>query len=61
VSGFRGLKRIGYQDYCSLECGVKPTRRVLDAAGRAKLVAEPDVEIPRAFAFLKRQWEEAAG
>ncbi len=60
VSGFRGLKRIGYRDFCSLECGVKPTRRVVDAAGRTKLVADPDVEIPKAFAFLKRQWEEAA-
>ncbi len=44
VAGFRGLKRIGYQDYCSLECTVK---------GNAM------VEIPKSFEFLKQQWEEA--
>ena len=44
VSGFRGLKRIGYRDYCSLECGCK---------------GDPMVEIPKSFAFLRRQWEEA--
>ena len=26
VDGFRGLKLIGYQDFCSLECGVKGDR-----------------------------------
>jgi sugar phosphate isomerase/epimerase len=44
VDGFRGLKMIGYQDYCSLECGCE---------------GKPEVEIPKAFAFLKQQWEEA--
>jgi sugar phosphate isomerase/epimerase len=44
VDGFRGLKDIGYQDFVSLECGVK---------------GDPDVEIPKSFAFLKRQWDEA--
>ncbi len=46
VSGFRGLKKIGYQGYCSLECGcLKGTN--------------PDEEIPKAFQFLRQQWEEA--
>jgi len=36
VAGFRGLKRIGYRDYCSLECGCK---------------GDPMVEIPKSFAF----------
>jgi sugar phosphate isomerase/epimerase len=44
VDGFRGLKMIGFQDFCSLECGVK---------GKA------DVEIPKAFRFLEQQWKEA--
>ncbi|MBA7655875.1 hypothetical protein ES703_63785 [subsurface metagenome] len=44
VGGFRGLKMIGYQDYCSLECGVR---------GKA------DVEIPKSFRFLEKQWAEA--
>jgi sugar phosphate isomerase/epimerase len=44
VEGFRGLKMIGYQDYCSLECGCK---------------GKPEEEIPKAFQFLKKQWEEA--
>ncbi|MBE3070991.1 MAG: sugar phosphate isomerase/epimerase, partial [Planctomycetes bacterium] len=44
VDGFRGLKRIGFQDYCSLECGVDGDRMV---------------EIPKSFALLKKEWEEA--
>jgi sugar phosphate isomerase/epimerase len=44
VSGFRGLKRIGFQDYCSLECTVK---------------GDAMVEIPKSFEFLKQQWAEA--
>jgi sugar phosphate isomerase/epimerase len=44
VEGFRGLKYIGYQDYCSFECGVRG-----DAA----------VEIPKSMAFLRDQWEKA--
>ncbi|MGA2032642.1 MAG: sugar phosphate isomerase/epimerase family protein [Thermoguttaceae bacterium] len=59
VSGFKGLKRIGYQDFCSLECDVKPTRPSVDANGKTTLLRDPDVEIPKAFAFLKQQWEEA--
>ena len=37
VAGFRGLKRIGYRDFCSLECGVKPTKEVPDGKGGVKL------------------------
>ena len=44
VDGFRGLKMIGFRDYCSLECGVK---------GNA------DVEIPKSFKYLRNQWEQA--
>ena len=46
VNGFRALHQIGYQDYCSLECGV--------AKGTDPLVA-----IPAAFDFLRGQWAEA--
>jgi sugar phosphate isomerase/epimerase len=46
VEGFRGLKRIGYQGYCSLECGVKKG-------------TNPDEEIPKTFRFLEQQWREA--
>jgi sugar phosphate isomerase/epimerase len=44
VDGFRGLKIIGYQDYCSLECGCK---------------GDPEVEIPKSFRFLEEQWNLA--
>ncbi len=44
VSGFRGLKRIGYRDYCSLECGC---------------IGDPKVEIAKSFRFLEKQWAEA--
>ena len=44
VDGFRGLKAIGFQDYCSFECGVNGDR---------------DVEIPKSLAFLKEQWAKA--
>ncbi len=44
VDGFRGLKLIGFQEYCSFECGVKGDR---------------SVEIPKSLAFLRRQWAEA--
>lgn len=47
VEGFRGLKAIGYRDFCSLECGVKKG-------------TDPDVEIPKAFRFLEEQWRLAA-
>jgi len=42
--GFVGLKRIGYQGYCSLECGVRGDKMV---------------EIPKTFRYLEKQWEEA--
>ncbi|MEW6237610.1 MAG: sugar phosphate isomerase/epimerase family protein [Candidatus Omnitrophota bacterium] len=42
--GFRALKEIGYQDFCSLECGIE---------------GKPDEEIPKAVAFLRQQWEES--
>jgi sugar phosphate isomerase/epimerase len=44
VNGFRGLKLIGYQDYCSFECSVK---------GNAV------EEIPKSMAFLREQWAKA--
>lgn len=44
VDGFRGLKMIGYRDFCSLECGV---------------MGDPEVEIPKSFRFLERQWAAA--
>ena len=44
VDGFRGLKMIGYQDYCSFECGVHGDR---------------EVEIPKSMQFLKDQWQQA--
>jgi sugar phosphate isomerase/epimerase len=44
VDGFRGLKMIGYQDYCSFECGCKGNR---------------EVEIPKSMAFLRDQWAKA--
>lgn len=44
VDGFGGLKAIGYRNYVSLECGAK---------------GDKEVEIPKSFALLKRQWEEA--
>ena len=46
VAGFKGLKKAGYQDYCSLECGCKKG-------------TDPLVEIPKAFEFLRKQWAEA--
>ena len=44
VDGFRGLKWIGYRDYCSFECGV---------CGNAQ------EEIPKSMTFLREQWAEA--
>jgi sugar phosphate isomerase/epimerase len=44
VNGFRGLKGIGYSDYCSLECGCDGDRMT---------------EIPKCVEFLKKQWAEA--
>ncbi|RMF93632.1 MAG: sugar phosphate isomerase/epimerase [Planctomycetota bacterium] len=44
IGGFRGLKFIGYRDYCSFECGV---------------LGDREVEIPKSMAFLREQWEQA--
>ena len=44
VDGFRGLKWIGYRDYCSFECGVRGDR---------------ETEIPKSMAFLREQWSMA--
>jgi sugar phosphate isomerase/epimerase len=44
VDGFRGLKWIGYHDFCSLECGVHGNARV---------------EIPKSVAWLRNQWAQA--
>jgi sugar phosphate isomerase/epimerase len=44
LDGFRGLKYIGFQDFCSLECEVQ---------------GDPTVEIPKAVKFLREQWEKA--
>jgi len=46
VEGFKGLKKIGYQDFCSLECGCKKG-------------ANPEVDVPKAFDYLRSQWDEA--
>lgn len=44
VEGFRGLKWIGYQDFCSFECRVE---------------GDPMQEIPKSVAFLREQWAAA--
>ncbi|MCC7492101.1 MAG: sugar phosphate isomerase/epimerase [Fimbriimonadaceae bacterium] len=44
VDGFKGLKAIGYRDYCSFECGCK---------------GDPEVEIPKSLALLREQWAQA--
>jgi len=44
VDGFRGLKRIGYRGAISLECGC---------------IGKKEVEIPKSFRFLEKQWAEA--
>ncbi len=44
VDGFRGLKWIGYRDYCSFECRVQ---------------GNPQEEIPKSMAFLRDQWAKA--
>jgi sugar phosphate isomerase/epimerase len=44
TDGFRGLKMIGYQDFCSFECGC---------------IGDPEVEIPKSVKFLRDQWEKA--
>jgi sugar phosphate isomerase/epimerase len=47
IEGFRGLKQIGYRDFCSLECGITKG-------------TDPEVEIPKSFRFLEEQWRLAA-
>lgn len=47
VSGFRGLKFIGYQDFMSFECGCLGG----DAQGA--------VEVPKVLDFIRKSWEEA--
>jgi sugar phosphate isomerase/epimerase len=44
VNGFKGLKMIGYTDYCSLECGV---------------IGDREIEIPKSVKFLREQWAKA--
>jgi len=44
IDGFRGLKMIGYRDYCSFECGV---------------IGDREVEIPKSVKFLRSQWQKA--
>ncbi|MGB9588575.1 MAG: sugar phosphate isomerase/epimerase family protein [Armatimonadota bacterium] len=44
TDGFRGLKMIGYQDFCSFECGC---------------IGDREVEIPKSVKFLKSQWKKA--
>ena len=46
VDGFRGLKRIGYQQYISLECGIEKGQ-------------DAEKAIPACFRMLDRQWAEA--
>ncbi len=42
--GFKALKEIGYQDYCSFECGCE---------------GKKEIEMPKSIAYLKQQWKEA--
>ena len=44
TNGFRGLKMIGYKDFCSFECGC---------------IGDPEVEIPKSVEFLRWQWKKA--
>lgn len=44
IEGMKGLKLVGYQDFCSLECGVRGDR---------------DQELPKVFDYLRKAWEEA--
>lgn len=44
LDGFRGLKMIGYQHYCSFECGCRGDR---------------ELEIPKSMAFLRDVWARA--
>ena len=42
--GFKALKEIGYQDYCSYECSID---------------GKPEEVIPKMVDFIRKQWEEA--
>lgn len=42
--GFRALKEMGYNDYCSYECGIE---------------GKTDVEIPKMIEYIRKQWKEA--
>ncbi len=44
ISGFKGLKMLGYDKYVSFECGCKGDRNVV---------------VPAAVELLRKQWEEA--
>lgn len=44
TNGFKGLKMINYQDFCSFECGCN---------------GDPEVEIPKSVKFLREQWRKA--
>jgi len=44
TDGFKGLKMIGYQDFCSFECGC---------------IGDREVEIPKSVKFLREQWKKA--
>jgi len=46
VDGFRGLKLIGFRDYCSFECGCPEE-------------LDRNVEIPKSLDFLRQQWAQA--
>ena len=45
LDGFQGLKWIGYQGYCSFECGCRGNK---------------EVEFPRSMAFLREMWGRAS-
>ena len=44
VSGFKGLKMLGYDKYVSFECGAQGDRNIV---------------VPAALELLRKQWEEA--
>lgn len=44
TNGFAGLKMLGYQGFCSFECGC---------------VGDAEVEIPKSVKFLRAQWKKA--
>jgi len=46
VEGLRGLKKIGYQQYISLECGINKGQN-------------PEEAVPACFDLLRKQWAEA--